>query len=168
MTADLLVSTACDLTIGNEGRTNGGSTDAFLGVVDEVRISSVARTAGQFLFSGEGDGDALDDAWEMQYFGGLGETETGDFDQDGTDNLTEFRLGLIPNSGSSRFAATRSSSGLIQWPSAVGTSFTIERSTTLGTASWQPIGTVPGTAGTASFTDPSPPVGKAFYRVVLD
>lgn len=167
MTNDLLVSTACDLTIGNEGRTNGGSTDAFLGVLDEVRISSVARTANQFLFVAGPDGDALDDAWEQLYFGGLGETETGDFDKDGTDNLTEYRLGLIPNSGASRFVATRSSGGLIQWPSVTGVNFTIQRSTSLNGA-WDNIATVPGTAGTASYTDPSPPSGKAFYRVVLN
>ena len=167
MTNDLLVSTACDLTIGNEGRTNGGSTDSFPGVLDEVRISSVARTAGQFLFMAGPDGDALDDAWEQQYFGGLGETESGDYDKDGTDNLTEYRLGLIPNSGASRFAATRSTGGLMQWPSVTGVSFTIQRSTTLAGA-WQDIATVPGTAGTASYTDPAPPAGKAFYRVVLN
>lgn len=167
MTNDLLVSTACDLTIGNEGRTNGGSTDSFLGVLDEVRISSVARTAGQFLFVAGPDGDALDDAWEQQYFGGLGETETGDYDKDGTDNLTEYRLGLIPNSASSRFAAKRGSGGLIQWPSVTGVTFTIQRSTSLN-GTWDNIATVPGTAGTASYTDPSPPSGKAFYRVVLN
>ncbi len=168
MTQDLLAATACDLTIGNEGRTNGGSTDAFAGVIDEVRISSVARNANQFLFIGEGDGDAMDDAWEIQYFGSTAETETGDFDQDGTDNLTEYRLGLIPNSGSSRFAATRNSSGLIQWPAAPGTSFSIYRSTTLAVGSWEDIGTVNATGSSASFTDPNPPAGKAFYRVELD
>ena len=170
MTSDLLASSVCDFTIGNEGRDAGsgaGSTDAFLGLVDEVRISSVGRTASQFLFGAGGDGDALDDAWEQQYFGGLGETETGDFDKDGTDNLTEFRLGLIPNKGNSRFAATRSAAGLIQWPSVTGVTFTVQRSTTL-TGTWTDIATVPGTAGTASYTDPSPPAGKAFYRVVLN
>jgi len=170
MTADLLEGGACDFTIGNEGRDAGsgaGSTDAFPGLLDEVRISSVARTASQFLFIAGADGDALDDAWEQQYFGGLGETEAGDFDKDGTDNLTEYRLGLIPNSDASRFAATRSSGGLIQWPSVTGVTFTIQRSTTLN-GTWDSIATVPGTAGTASFTDPSPPSGKAFYRVVLN
>jgi len=167
MTSDLLAGGAVDFSIGNEARDLGGVTDAFLGVVDEVRISSVARNANQFVFTAGGDGDALDDAWEQQYFGGLGETDSGDFDKDGTSNLTEFRLGLIPNNGASRFAVTRGSNGLLQWPSATGLTFTVQRSTTLG--SWDNIGTVPGTAGTASFTDPNPlPLpGKAFYRIVL-
>ncbi|WP_367873050.1 LamG-like jellyroll fold domain-containing protein [Luteolibacter sp. Populi] len=169
MTNDLLAGAAIDFSIGNEGRDPGGITDAFLGVVDEVRISSVARNANQFLFVGGGDGDALDDAWEMLYFGGLGETDGGDFDHDGTDNLTEYRLGLIPNKGSSLFVATRGASGLIQWPSVTGVNFTVSRSVDLSVGSWSNIATVPGTAGTASFTDPSPPAGtKAFYRITLN
>lgn len=166
MTNDLLVGAACDFTIGNEGRTNGGSTDAFAGVIDEVRISSVARSAFQFLFIGGTDGDSLADEWELQYFGNLDQTPNGDFDKDGTDNLTEYRLGLIPNDGSSRFQATRGSNGLIQWPSATGVTFIVRRSTNL--SSWSPIATVPGTAGSASFTDLSPPAGgKAFYQIQL-
>lgn len=170
MTTDLIAGTACDFAIGNEGRDAGGglgTTDAFLGVLDEVRISDIARSPSQFLFSAGSDGDTLDDAWELQYFGGLQETETGDFDKDGTNNLTEYRLGLIPNSGTSRFAATRNSSGQLQWPSVTGVSFTIQRSTALS-GGWEDIATVPGTAGTATYTDPTPPAGKSFYRVVLN
>ena len=164
MTNDLSAGAACDLTIGNEGRINGGSTDAFLGLIDEVRISSVARSAFQFLFTG-GDGDSLADEWELQYFGNLDQVPGGDFDNDGTDNLTEYRLGLIPNDGSSAFHATRAGTGQIQWPSATGVTFTVRRSADL--SSWSTIATVPGTAGTASFTDPAPPAGKAFYQIVL-
>jgi hypothetical protein len=164
MTNDLLASAACDLTIGNEGRTNGGSTDAFLGMIDEARISSVARGPFGFLFTG-GDGDSLADEWELQYFGNLDQTPTGDFDSDGTNNLTEYRLGLLPNNGASVFQATRASNGQIQWPSVTGVTFTVRRSTDL--SSWSPVATVPGTAGTASFTDPAPPAGKAFYQIVL-
>jgi autotransporter-associated beta strand protein len=112
------------------------------------------------------DDDGMDDAWESVHFGDLDEAATGDFDTDGTDNLTEYRLGLTPTSGGSRFAAVRAASGLITWPSATGLTFTIERST--GLSGWADIATVPGTAGTASYTDPAPPSGKAFYRVRLD
>lgn len=166
MNQDLIVSTP-DITIGNEGRDNGGSTDSFLGVIDEVRISSVARTPSQFHFVSTETPDNLDDVWELLYFGDLDETDGGDFDNDGTDNLTEFRLGLIPTSGRSRFAATGGAGGSIQWPSATGTTFKIERSTTLG--SWTTLeATYPGSAGSTSYTDPAPPAGKAFYRVTLN
>jgi Concanavalin A-like lectin/glucanases superfamily len=166
LTQDLIVATP-DLTLGNEGRDNGGSTDSFLGVIDEVRISSVARTPSQFHFISTETPDNLDDAWELLYFGDLDETDSGDFDNDGTDNLTEFRLGLNPTSGSSRFAATGGSGGSIQWPSATGTAFKIERSTDLGV--WTTLeAAYPGSAGSTSYTDPAPPSGKAFYRVTLN
>lgn len=166
MTQDLIATTP-DLTIGNEGRDNGGSTDSFLGVIDEVRISSVARTPSQFHFISTEAPDNLDDAWEQLYFGDLDEADTGDFDQDGTDNLTEFRLGLIPNSGSSRFAATGGTGGSVQWPSVTGVTFKIERSDNL--SDWTTLeAAYPGTAGSTSYTDPAPPTGKAFYRVTLN
>jgi hypothetical protein len=170
MNLDLPLTTP-DFAIGNEARATGGSSEAFAGVVDEVRISSVARAPGQFLFTGGGndsDGDGLDDTWETTYFGDLSQGAAGDFDRDGTDNLTEFRLGLIPNSGTSRFAATPdSAAGSLQWPSAAGTTFKIERSVNL--AAWTTLqAAYPGSAGTTSYTDPAPPAGKAFYRVTLN
>lgn len=167
MIRDLIDSTP-DFTIGNEGRQ--APTGGFEGLIDEVRISSVARSASGFCFSGAGDsdGDGMDDTWEMTYFGNLDQTASGDYDYDGTNNLTEFRLGLIPNDGSSRFAATRTSNGQLAWPSAEGTTFTVERSITLAAGDWESIATVEGTAGTATFSDPNPPSGgRAFYRIVL-
>ncbi|RYG31132.1 MAG: hypothetical protein EON93_13510 [Burkholderiales bacterium] len=166
---DLVISTP-DFTIGNEGRAVGGASGAFEGLVDEVRISSIARSATQFYFSGQGDGDGdgMDDAWEIAYFGDLSQTAADDYDHDGTSNLTEFRLGLIPNNGSSRFAATRAANGQLTWPSALGVAFQVQRSTSLAAGSWETIATLEGTAGTASFTDPTPQTGgKAFYRIVL-
>jgi hypothetical protein len=63
----------------------------------------------------------------------------------------------------------------LTWSSQMGTSdlfsqpgipFTIERATMLNPPNWQPIGTVTGTTGaTATFTDSTPPAGKAFYRL---
>ena len=169
MTNDLIAA-APDFTIGNEGRDTGGSSDGFLGVVDEIRISDIARSPAQFLFTSgddDADDDNLPDSWETTYFGSLGETATGDFEHDGTDNLTEYRLGLIPNNGGSRFAANWTSSGAIQWPSVTGVTFKIERSTNL--SGWSTLeAAFPGTAGTASYSDPAPPAGKAFYRVTLN
>lgn len=165
MTDDLITESP-DFVIGNEGRVNGGSTGNLVGVIDEVRISSVARSANQFLFtaSADSDADGILDTWETTYFGGLGQSATGDFDNDGTDNLTEFRLGLIPNDGASRFAASITGATL-QWPSNSGVSFTVQRSTDLSL--WETVSTVTGTAGSATYTDPAPPAGKAFYKVIL-
>ncbi|MCW1922018.1 hypothetical protein OKA05_05605 [Luteolibacter arcticus] len=121
------------------------------------------------LGGSDSDNDGLPDTWENTYFSGLGQGAADDFEHDGTDNLTEFRLGLIPNNGSSRFAAIRGSGGAIQWPSVEGVTFKIERSTTLGAGSWSTLQPAwPGTAGSASFTDPEPPPGRAFYKITLN
>ncbi|MEO5716451.1 MAG: hypothetical protein ABIT37_23435 [Luteolibacter sp.] len=122
---------------------------------------------------GLGDGDSLDDAWENTYFGNTSQTDAGDFDNDGTSNLTEFRLGLIPNSGSSRFAvsSTQATAGnfTLTWPSKTGVTFKIERSTSLATGSWSTLqAAYPGTAGTTTYNDATAPTGAAFYKVTLN
>ncbi len=44
----------------------------------------------------DSDGDGLSDAWEMQHFGSLDRDGTGDFDQDGFSDRTEFLYGSNP------------------------------------------------------------------------
>ncbi|MFM2082890.1 MAG: hypothetical protein RL380_1581, partial [Verrucomicrobiota bacterium] len=41
---------SCDFTLGNEGRATGGSSDNFVGAIDEVRISNMARATNEFIF----------------------------------------------------------------------------------------------------------------------
>ena len=91
----------------------------------------------------------------------------GDTDGDGTDDAVEILLGLDPENGSSRFSATLGN-GQLHWPSATGLDFVVQRSTGSSGMNWQTIATVPGTTGAASFTDPSPPAGRAFYRVGMN
>ncbi|HEU5124524.1 MAG TPA: BNR-4 repeat-containing protein [Verrucomicrobiae bacterium] len=47
---DLSDGVAADFCIGNEGRSVSGATDNFLGLIDEVRISGVARGAFDFYW----------------------------------------------------------------------------------------------------------------------
>ncbi|BCU76091.1 LamG-like jellyroll fold domain-containing protein [Luteolibacter sp. LG18] len=146
--------------------------DSFTGDLDEIRISGRVLSTSEFLATNrftenDTDGDGLADDWETLMFGNLDQTADGDYDGDGTSNLTEYRLGLSPVNGNSRFAITVESWGL-SWPSVSGVTFTVKRSTTLAAGSWQTVGTVTGTSGTASFTDPAPPAGKAFYKVTLE
>ena len=44
------------------------------------------------------DGDAMPDDWELQHFGNLSQTDSGDADGDGISNLNEYLLGLNPTS----------------------------------------------------------------------
>lgn len=148
--------------------TNISAQDG-LGDPDQDGLKNEEEETGGFnptINDNDSDGDGMNDVWETTNFGDLTQAATGDFDGDGTDNLTEYRLGLLPGSGTSRFAVTRGDAGLLQWPSAVGLTFTVQRATTL--SDWTNIGTVTGTAGTASYTDLSPPAGKAFYRILLE
>ena len=135
--------------------------------------SSSEGQVGGFVFAIEpsaplvdSDNDGMNDAWETTYFGGTGETATGDFDHDGTDNLTEYRLKLVPNNGASLFAASYSD-GVLEWPSATGVTFTVEYSATLEAGDWQFLAEVSGTTGTASVSDP-PLENARFYRVKLN
>lgn len=69
---------------------------------------------------------------------------------------------------------------VLTWPSQMGISpnaypeesgmvFRILRGTTLAPADWTVVGEVTaGATATATFTDPSPPAGKAFYRLAYD
>lgn len=55
------------------------------------------------------------------------------------------------------------------YPPESGIAFTVLRSTALVPEDWIPIGGVTGTtAATVSFTDPTPPAAKAFYRLAYD
>ncbi|RYD20966.1 MAG: lyase [Verrucomicrobiaceae bacterium] len=109
---------------------------------------------------------------------------TRDTDGDGTPDVVETRLGLNPASANSRFsititpappaatvpegaAAAPGPGPTLQWPSAAGLTFIVQRSSAAGTIVWETIATLPGTATTASWTDPAPPADRAFYRVGL-
>ncbi len=87
---------APDFCIGNEGRAIGGSTDNFVGLIDEVRISSIARSDSGFFWNDDSDGDGLDDSWETHYFGSLERTGSDDPDSDTFTNLQEFQAGSNP------------------------------------------------------------------------
>lgn len=69
-------------------RVNAGGMDSN-GVVYTLTASDPADT----------DGDGMPDSWEMQYFGNLNQTATGDFDGDGVSNLSEYQQGRNPTRG---------------------------------------------------------------------
>lgn len=50
------------------------------------------------IVQADSDSDGLGDDWEVLHFGGLGEDETGDYDNDGATNLEEFQAGTNPAS----------------------------------------------------------------------
>lgn len=135
------------------------------------------------VVSGDLDGDGMADSFELGIIAANPNDAINtindvlpqaDFDGDGTDNLTEFRLGLVATDANSRFFITSTDSNLadgytVGWQGKAGLTFRVERSTTLASGSWSVIHTVtPAADGPQSFTDPAPvPAGKSFYRVTL-
>lgn len=105
--ADLLASlrmtnalpvTTPDWVIGNEGRATGGSDGNWVGLLDEVRLSSVARDPGSFIFTTDADQDGLPDSWELAFFPSVAAWGANDDpDGDGFSNLAEFAAGARPD-----------------------------------------------------------------------
>ena len=124
--------------------------------------------------AGDSDNDNLPDTWEMDNFGSIGaQTGTGDADMDGTNNRSEYLLGLSPVSSAQRFSATESNvvpgaGATLIWPAQAGLTFTVQRSTSLAAGSWTQLGgIITATGTTASYTDTTAPAGRAFYRINL-
>ena len=64
-----------------------------------IDVGAFGNTSQAGTPSPDVDGDSLPDAWEQEWFGGLGQTAAGDPDGDGIVNLTEFRYGWDPTRG---------------------------------------------------------------------
>lgn len=98
------VNIAMTLTIGNEARVVGttGSNEGLVGLIDEVRISNVARSATQFIFSSgllDCDVDGLNgctiadfDIIKSNFFNTGMNRAQGDLTADGIVDFADFRL----------------------------------------------------------------------------
>jgi hypothetical protein len=62
-----------------------------------IMNANVTVTANFYLTGVDSDSDGLDDAWEMLYFGKLGNNPSADPDNDGLTNLQEYQYGTNPN-----------------------------------------------------------------------
>jgi alpha-L-rhamnosidase len=92
------------LVLGNEGR--GPMSEGFPGLIDEARISRVARAADEFIFSiVDLDSDLLPDPWEQQIMDAnpndsitsiIHVLPDDDFDSDTLTNQQEYQLGTNP------------------------------------------------------------------------
>jgi hypothetical protein len=88
-----------DFSIGNEARASGGSSEVFIGSIDEVRVSSIARKPDGFFFPGpDSDHDGMPDAWEMAWFNSISENASADPDHDSWSNLMEYAFDSDPAS----------------------------------------------------------------------
>ena len=122
--------------------------------------------------------DALDDAWQVQYFGqnSLLAAPTQDPDGDGQNNLFEFTAGLIPTDATSFFrvqiesvAGFNTQNKLIFSPRFNDRTYTIKTSTSLLNGSWISLtgGTVSDIGTERTITDTSATEPRKFYKVEI-
>ncbi len=119
------------------------------------------------------DLDGLPDAWELRYFGGLGQANwSDDSDQDGFNNLQEYGADTNPTNSNSCLRMTGiSPSGpgfLVQWQGGTQATQYLQRCSILGnlTNPWVDITTnMPPTPIAGSYTDSFHAPGPMFYRI---
>ena len=115
--------------------------------------------------------------WRAEHFGTTADSgdaaDAADPDGDGWTNLDEYIAGTGPNDPASLFKIAQLQAGdgefTITFPSALGRTYTVERSYTLETGSWVALpGETPGTGETLPVTDTDPTESpRRFYRVVV-
>jgi alpha-tubulin suppressor-like RCC1 family protein len=71
-----------------------GENTLFLGIVPSGNVLVPQQAILEPL---DGNGNVMDDRWEMQYFGNLKESGDDDFDGDGIPNSQEYQNGTTPN-----------------------------------------------------------------------
>lgn len=102
-------------------------------LADRGRLERVDLVLGSLPL--DSDGNGLADAWEQQFFGGIGVNPNADPDGDGLNNLREYRAGTNPNNAQSRFEIVEINPvfGGIQllWSSEPFRTYRVRRSATL-------------------------------------
>jgi len=105
------------------------------------------------------DGDAMDDAWELQWFGTLGRTGTNDYDFDSYTDLQEFIADTVPTNPADFFviddAALLPAGGgwlVLTWASASGRVYSVLSATNL-VAAWTNVYQTLGDGMPQSYTN---------------
>ena len=131
------------------------------------------RAATLPSIGGDSDGDGLPDDWELLYFGNLGRDGTGDFDDDGFRDSSEFLAGTSPIDALSVLSITRAIPGVgqftVEWQAVAGKTYRVQYKDALDLPAWQNVaGDVTAGGGTASKTDTTTAgASLRFYRVTL-
>jgi Tol biopolymer transport system component len=122
----------------------------------------------------DSDGDRMDDAWEVQFFGSLARDGSGDFDGDGVSDLMEFLAGTNPADPDSLFhveliaPGTAEHGPILSWPAVLNKDYQVQFKNALNDAAWQDSNAGFVLVGSRAFaSDPNPGTGQRFYRIAL-
>ena len=142
-------------------------TNLTLTATDRGRIERIDLTVNL------NSGGSLPVALQLQYFGTTGVDPNADPDHDGMSNLQEYRAGTDPTDPQSRFQIVKvtpnPAGSVIQWSSAQGKFYTVQRSTDLLTGFSDIQTHIPATAPLNSAQDPgSASGGQYFYRIRVE
>jgi len=156
-----------------------GQPLSLIGVSDQFALTPVGRGRPERIdlslgvLPADTDGDGLGDAWEQQYFGGLGATAGADPDGDGLSNLREYRAGTNPNDRASRFEFVEIIPILggvqLRWSSEANRQYRLRRAATLSTnpAAYQVIQTgIAATPPINEFVDSNVAEGAQFFYLL--
>jgi len=116
------------------------------------------------------DPDEISSDWRLKYFGEQAELDpraasASDPDNDGSDNLTEYRAGTSPVDPLDGFASGIRQIPSIRWTSVVGATYRILRKERLPDSPWIEIKRVQAAAATTEYIDPGVEGQPRFYRV---
>jgi len=121
----------------------------------------------------DGDNDQLPDDWELTYFNTLDRDGTEDSDDDGHNDLAEFRAGTSPVNSTSILQAISvtgvgSGTTTVMWSAVPGRTYQVQSRDDFSTPGWDDVGEPVMASGTsASVPDPNPGDPDRFYRVLL-
>jgi hypothetical protein len=120
------------------------------------------------------DGDGMDDAWEIQYFGTLARDGSGDFDGDGASDLNEFLTGTDPTDAASYFhielvsSATSEHGPILSWPALFNKSYHVQFKNSLSDSAWVDLDAPFVLMGDKGYvSDPNTSASQRFYRILL-
>lgn len=156
------------------GRLTGisSSDGQHLNYAYDLSGNLVSRTSGAIA---DTDGDNMDDAWEISFFGNLSRNGTADFDNDSMPDLHEFVSGTNPTNSSSRLIILTTQSDLrppaptVVWTGVSGKRYRLQYKNSLSDSQWQDVpGEITASSdGAQTKQDTTASNPRRFYRIIV-